>query len=456
MDKVSEYLAARPEGATAEDIAREALGLTGAVGGVASSVIRAAAETDPRITEVDGGLWALRNATQSKRLRERAYVVIASREQPDGALGVGVTRVTFAGDLTTESFVIPRGRSESGVTEFNRLQGLVTNAEVGGFRFSTTRSSVNQISRLQVGRTCLSQGLCLSKLARRCYPDQKIRSCADVAEALGLSYVEPPDTTSASEQQATLLLGLLEQFEARDINTIEGVLEDLRPMVTAVDFEAFAFDETYLDDLPECPGVYVMRDVDGKVIYVGKSVHLRDRVKTYFAKRSEREEKTLKILDRIWTVEVQEVGSELEALMLEARLIQATQPEFNKQVEVHERGVSDRPPYVLVLPSADPESVELFCVRSDLEIGTVRTRKDLADWGEGWSSLNDYFSREAAELNDSDLAAHRILAGWLQQNGEKINLIDLGDAGATENLKGILEAHIRDADDAAWEKVWRI
>ena len=57
MDKVFEYLTDRPDGASAEEIAREALGLRGAVSVVATRVVRAAAETDSRIVEGHGGQW---------------------------------------------------------------------------------------------------------------------------------------------------------------------------------------------------------------------------------------------------------------------------------------------------------------------------------------------------------------------------------------------------------------
>ena len=457
MDKVSDYLADRPEGATAEDIAREALGLKGAVGPVANQVIRAAAETDSRITLADDGLWTLRKTSGRKGLRSSPYATIVLREDAEGALDIAVTRATFDGEARTESFHIVRGRSETAARELDRLGALIEGAVLGGFRYASIRGSLNGVSRLQVGREVLRPGLCLTKLARRCFPEHKIRSCGDIASALDLPHVESVESEAMTRYQSDLLVGLLEKFEAREICSVEEVLEDLKPMVSSVDFEAFAFDEDYLDDLPGTPGVYVMRDADGRVIYVGKSVHLRDRVKTYFAKRSEREEKTLKILSRIWTVEILEVGSELEALILEARLIQATRPEFNKQVEVHERqDASDRGPYLLALPSAESASVQLFCVRSDREILAVGVRKDLNDWPDGWSRISTFFLAGTTDLDEGELAAHHILNGWVRQNVEKINLIDVGDAGGDDNLRRLLEEQIQAADDEAWEKVWRV
>jgi hypothetical protein len=275
---------------------------------------------------------------------------------------------------------------------------------------------------------------------------------------LELPYVDVDDLEELSATHSELLLGLLENCETRGLHSIEEVLADLFPTVTSVNFEAFAFDQDYLDDLPESPGVYVMRDSVGKVVYVGKSVHLRDRVKTYFAKRSKRTDKTLRILDRIWTVEVEVVGSELEALILEARIIQAMQPEFNKQTEVHERDhLSSRTaPFLVLLPSADPDCIEIFCVRSDREIRRVGVRKDLADWAASWVHVESYLTQEAADLDPVEVAGHQILQSWIHQNTEKANLIDVGDAGEKGSLKRLVEEHIRDADNEAWERVWRV
>src|SRR5471032_1852436 len=70
---------------------------------------------------------------------------------------------------------------------------------------------------------------------------------------------------------------------------------------------------------PALPGVYVLRDRDGRALYVGKAVHLRRRLRAHFAERRWRAIKPemARAADAEWTV----VGSELEALLREAALI---------------------------------------------------------------------------------------------------------------------------------------
>ena len=458
MDKVVEYLTDKRNGASAEEIVRDAMGLRGAIGVVATHVVRAAADADERIVEGPDGQWFIGKGRKEKGFCERSFVTIVSRMNEKGVLEVGATRTGFEGSMKSVHIEVPPHRSESTLRVLENLASLVDDAVTAGFRLPTAANLVNRAARFYLGRTLVGAGLCLSRLAGNCFPGTKIRSCSDIADLLELSYVDVDDLEELSTTHSHLLLGLLEICETRGLHSIEEILADLFPTVTSLNFEAFAFDQDYLDDLPESSGVYVMRDSDGKVVYVGKSVHLRDRVKTYFAKRSKRSDKTLRILDRIWTVDVEVVGSELEALILEARMIQATQPEFNKLTEVHDRDhLSSRTaPFLILLPSVDPDCIEIFCVRYDCEIRRIGVRKDLADWATSWAHLESYLAREAVDLEPVEVAGHQILQSWIHKNAEKANLIDVSDAGEKGNLKRLVEEHIRDADNEAWEKVWRI
>ena len=86
--------------------------------------------------------------------------------------------------------------------------------------------------------------------------------------------------------------------------------------------------EEELKKLPEKPGVYLMKDKDDKVIYVGKAVVLKNRVRQYFRKNNKtaRIEKMVSLIDHF---EYIVVGSEDEALILECNLIKKYRPKFN-------------------------------------------------------------------------------------------------------------------------------
>jgi excinuclease ABC subunit C len=84
-----------------------------------------------------------------------------------------------------------------------------------------------------------------------------------------------------------------------------------------------------IDTAPTKPGCYIMKDADGKVIYVGKAVNLRNRLRSYFHASAQDDRKTRRLVNTIANIEWIVVGSELEALILEMNLIKKHRPHFN-------------------------------------------------------------------------------------------------------------------------------
>lgn len=78
---------------------------------------------------------------------------------------------------------------------------------------------------------------------------------------------------------------------------------------------------------PDSPGVYLMKDVAGIIIYIGKATSLRERVRSYFS--SDIPLKTRRQMDEVDKIEYQETESALEALLLESRLIRKYSPKYN-------------------------------------------------------------------------------------------------------------------------------
>ncbi|MDY3677117.1 MAG: excinuclease ABC subunit UvrC [Catenibacterium mitsuokai] len=79
--------------------------------------------------------------------------------------------------------------------------------------------------------------------------------------------------------------------------------------------------------LPMSPGCYLMKNTEGKVIYVGKARKLKNRVSSYFT--GAHNYKTTKLVDHIWDFDYIVTGSEKEALLLEINLIKDYTPEYN-------------------------------------------------------------------------------------------------------------------------------
>src|SRR5215210_3277781 len=81
--------------------------------------------------------------------------------------------------------------------------------------------------------------------------------------------------------------------------------------------------------LPESPGVYLWRDAQGKVLYVGKAKRLRSRVRSYVATDHRESVKTRALMQQVEALDTIVVPSEAHALVLEANLIKEYKPRFN-------------------------------------------------------------------------------------------------------------------------------
>jgi excinuclease ABC subunit C len=81
--------------------------------------------------------------------------------------------------------------------------------------------------------------------------------------------------------------------------------------------------------LPESPGVYLWRDAEGKVLYVGKAKRLRSRVRSYVASDHRESVKTRALMEQVEALDTIVVPSEAHALILEANLIKEYKPRFN-------------------------------------------------------------------------------------------------------------------------------
>lgn len=84
-----------------------------------------------------------------------------------------------------------------------------------------------------------------------------------------------------------------------------------------------------LKKLPTSPGCYIYRDSDGSVLYVGKAINLRNRVRSYFQKNAKLGAKNERMVRKIEDLEWIVVDSELEALVLECNLIKEHRPPYN-------------------------------------------------------------------------------------------------------------------------------
>ncbi len=107
-------------------------------------------------------------------------------------------------------------------------------------------------------------------------------------------------------------------------------------------------------EFPQTPGVYLMKDAAGRVIYVGKAKNLRSRASSYFLKGAEDERRTRDWVHEIHDADFVECESEVDALLVESRLIKDVQPKHNKELK------DDKTfPYLMITTHEDFPRVEV-------------------------------------------------------------------------------------------------
>src|SRR5688572_22194191 len=80
---------------------------------------------------------------------------------------------------------------------------------------------------------------------------------------------------------------------------------------------------------PPTPGVYLMKDAQGRVLYVGKAKNLRNRAGHYFTRAAVEDVRTRDLVKVIEDIDYIQADTEVDALLMEARLIKDIQPRFN-------------------------------------------------------------------------------------------------------------------------------
>ena len=119
--------------------------------------------------------------------------------------------------------------------------------------------------------------------------------------------------------------------------------------------------DTLLETLPASPGVYLMKNARGEIIYVGKAKSLRNRVRSYFQQPEKKDTKTRLLVGHIHTFDYIVTHTEKEALIAENNLIKKHRPRYNIDLRDDKNYLSLR----LALDEAFPRLVLVRKIRRD-------------------------------------------------------------------------------------------
>jgi len=205
----------------------------------------------------------------------------------------------------------------------------------------------------QAGLVVPLRELCTVKLSRRLDRGERRHNL----DSLIARHELPVGDRHRAMGDCRALPSLLARFVERD--GVEAVVEALGRQVLRASTPP-NLDPAILDAVPAVPGVYRFFGEEGALLYVGKSIDLRARVRSHFSDdhRSDRE---MRIAQQTYHVDWIETAGELGALLTEARLVKRDQPIFNRRLRAR-RGLlawywsdeADRPPELVAIDALSP------------------------------------------------------------------------------------------------------
>jgi GIY-YIG catalytic domain len=468
QDKIVKFIADKGEdGASSADLARTFLAPASAPEALCEKLIANVLESEARVSQNADGQWIAARSGGEAALGGEFTVV----ESVDVAAGGGrlpvewaAVRIDARGKIVEgkEGIICPAKWPNDAIAP-DHLKGKIEGA-------ATSRVALNKAAELASGTTLVSvrpgpfqehllkamrldndgtQHLFVGRLAKQIL-SREIKSIQDLAGHFGVPVRDPETAAERAAFVAELFCAMLARREELNLGEPDDWAERQTPKRIDMDFSRYDFDRAALDALPETPGIYMMRDGNGAILYVGKAVNLRRRVGDYFRARVQTDEKTQRIQEAVYSFDVEETGSELAALLYEYQLIQEHQPPVNSQFDVHDRLAAQRAPsrrWVVVLPAVDAEEAEVFMFYGNRNLmRAVIPREAPEVIGE---ELADFFfgPQPPEEAGEEELGWLRIAWSWLQKNRDRAHTIDVEMAAGLDETMRLLSNMLKEGHD---------
>ena len=450
-DRIASYLEKAGTALPAEQILRELLNIRSPNSFAADKVLRGILGGDPRFCERHG-LWQLTSPPIPRPVKVAALHLQWDRRHPGCYRGA----IYLPEDGSAREFLRTGAASEDEAPALRAARSaadrhllLVWSAK--------ERSLWGRLLRTGGLPAWEGESLVLRALAARALPHaQPLHSPEDAAPILGLPAPDAEKPAVMARFLAKLWQSLLDAVPAG----LRGNLTELKRWIeagsAAVDFTGFAFDRDFLARIPAVPGVYLMKNRSGEIIYVGKADNLRRRVRSYFTSRALKDAKAARIHGQLHSLEFVTCATGVEALLLEMRMIRDFRPPVNMQTGVHEqpgRYGSERN-LLLLVPVGDEAQVYMvkdgaFVARQSAPLGRPPSKKLSSRIRTVY-----YGTRRVRPIRREDWETE-IVARWLAANKRRLNYVEVDESGDYESALRRLTCLLMDPDRLARKVYYR-
>ena len=146
---------------------------------------------------------------------------------------------------------------------------------------------LNDVIRTNLGFEIEMDFFELKSIAKKIFPETKIRDLVDVLDSFKMTYSFPINIRSKLEFSAEVTMLILDKLAEWNITDLPGLHSYLESDVNWIDFSKYNFNREFINNLPESPGCYLMKDKNGRIFYVGMSKNLKSRLSSYFINRGD-------------------------------------------------------------------------------------------------------------------------------------------------------------------------
>jgi DNA polymerase-3 subunit epsilon len=355
-EKLHAFLRERPGGADAHELAGLLFRGLGSDPELTARLIHGLLGRDPNFHHDDAtGMWSLREAASWRvPLDEAPFVVVdlettGGRVAPGSIIEIGAYRMRGRRILEPfASLIRPRmavPRFITGLTSITNemledappietvlpaFREFIDGAVIVAHNAQFDRSFLDFEFRRLFGIGLLNPVLCTVRMARRLLPSLKRRRLDLLAEHFGLSTEGRHRGLGDARMAAELFSIMLEIVAQMGLDRLDRLLDHHGRGAAGRRIERHVPPEV-IAAIPREPGVYLMRNERGELLYVGKAACLKERVASYF--NSGVNAKTAELVSHVWAIETRVARSSLAAALTEARLIREHKPPYNRMLK---------------------------------------------------------------------------------------------------------------------------
>lgn len=411
-------------------------------------------------------------------LCEVTFSVVSTCSQNPRALprAVDVAVVKLTGEnviekiekrLTPPPLIPPRGGL---ITEVSSLIRFIGDSVIASFDLVRDMRVLNYILSYYGFDMLGNESISIRKVSRFLLPELPGHDLETLARHFKVRILSLESASQKADLVSDVFIECLRIAGEMDILTLGALRDSMAEAQESINWDRYAFDRNILQCFPPCPGVYIMKDRKGDVIYVGKALSLRERVVSYFTGKEQDRVKGLR--EKLFDIEYIKTGTALAALLKEAELITTYSPVFNtvlasskkKRASARktrrgpgEKHVPAESGKLIFLPSETKDEIDLMLIMHGKPLWRRLLKTDLSNLSNIIEDLTGFLgSPPAPELEPDEEYKVILIEGWLQRNEDSVNCIEIENDEDTSSLDRKIRPLVESGDWCGEKVVYRL